>query len=234
MRVGYVFPRLSLASADQAAKIRYSQFYFHCLLCENKEIKQTKYFFPSELNANFVPFCKSWKHWIKSKILTTSSMRLYNFSSDTQNSKRWIEKWYYHHSNAWIRKVKVREVMWLVQGHASQCCGLNLHPDPLTTFLVLHGSGVWAQLCPTLCDPMNCSLPGSSVLGIFQARILEWVAISFSRRFSWPRDQNFISCTGFFTRWILYHWCLLGSPLCFILFFKCSLALYCFIILLSW
>ena len=225
MRVGYAFPRLILASADQAAKIRYSQFYFHCLLCENKEIKQTKYFFPSELNANFVPFCKSWKHWIKSKILPSTSMKLYSFSSDTQNSKRWIKKWYYHHFNAWIRKVKVREVMWLVQGHASQCCGLNLHPDPLTTFPVLHGSGVWAQLCPALCDPMNCSPPGSSVLGIFQARILEWVAISFSRRSSRPRDQNFISCTGVFTRWILYHWCHLGSPLCFILFFKCSLAL---------
>ena len=38
-----------------------------------------------------------------------------------------------------------------------------------------------AQSCPTLCDPMDCSLPGSSFLGIFQARILEWVAISFSR-----------------------------------------------------
>ena len=37
------------------------------------------------------------------------------------------------------------------------------------------------QSCPTLCDPMDCSLPGSSVHGIFQARILEWVAISFSR-----------------------------------------------------
>ena len=36
------------------------------------------------------------------------------------------------------------------------------------------------QLCPTLCDPMDCSLPGSSIHGIFQARILEWVAISFS------------------------------------------------------
>ena len=34
-----------------------------------------------------------------------------------------------------------------------------------------------AQLCPTLCDPMDCSLPGSSVHGIFQARVLEWVAI---------------------------------------------------------
>ena len=45
-----------------------------------------------------------------------------------------------------------------------------------------------AQSCPTLCDPMDCSPPGSSVHGIFQARILEWVAISFSRGFSWPRD----------------------------------------------
>ena len=38
-----------------------------------------------------------------------------------------------------------------------------------------------AQSCPTLCDPMDCSLPGSSLHGILQARVLEWVAISFSR-----------------------------------------------------
>ena len=37
-----------------------------------------------------------------------------------------------------------------------------------------------AQSCPTLCDPMDCSLPGSSIHGIFQARVLEWVAIAFS------------------------------------------------------
>ena len=37
-----------------------------------------------------------------------------------------------------------------------------------------------AQSCPTLCDPMDCSLPGFSVQGIFQARVLEWVAITFS------------------------------------------------------
>ena len=46
-----------------------------------------------------------------------------------------------------------------------------------------------AQLCLTLCEPMNCSLPGFFVSGIFQARILEWVAISFSRGSSQPRDQ---------------------------------------------
>ena len=50
-----------------------------------------------------------------------------------------------------------------------------------------------AQLCPTLCDPIDCSLPGSSVHGIFQAKILEWVAISFSRISSQPRDWNWIS-----------------------------------------
>ena len=52
------------------------------------------------------------------------------------------------------------------------------------------------------CSPMDCSLPGSSVLGIFQARILEWVATSFCRGSSWPRDRNCIFCTGM---GILYH-----------------------------
>ena len=49
------------------------------------------------------------------------------------------------------------------------------------------------QSCLTLFDPMVYSLPGSSAHGIFKARILEWVAISFSRRSSWPRDQTPVS-----------------------------------------
>ena len=49
------------------------------------------------------------------------------------------------------------------------------------------------QSCPTLCDPMDCSLPGSSIRGIFQARVLEWVAVSFPRRSSQPRDQTQVS-----------------------------------------
>ena len=44
------------------------------------------------------------------------------------------------------------------------------------------------QSCPALCDPVDCSLPGSSVHEILQARIPEWVAIPFSRGSSWPRD----------------------------------------------
>jgi len=58
-------------------------------------------------------------------------------------------------------------------------------------------------VCPTLYDPMGCSPPGSSVHGISQTRILEWVAISSSGEFSRPRDQTYISCIG---RQILYQW----------------------------
>ena len=60
-----------------------------------------------------------------------------------------------------------------------------------------------AQLCPILYDPMDCSLPGSSIHGIFQARVLEWGAIAFSRGSSQPRDQAWVSCIAdrHFTVW---------------------------------
>ena len=51
-----------------------------------------------------------------------------------------------------------------------------------------------AQSCLTLCDPIDCSLPGSSVHGIFQAIVLEWIAISFSSGSSQPRAQTRVSC----------------------------------------
>ena len=59
----------------------------------------------------------------------------------------------------------------------------------------------------TLCNPMGCSLPGSSVHWISQSRILEWVAISFSRGSSWPRDKTHISCVSCIGRQIIYHQC---------------------------
>lgn len=62
---------------------------------------------------------------------------------------------------------------------------------------------VWARSCLTPCDPMDCSLPGSSAHGIAQAGILEWVAIPFSIGSSQLRDWTRVSCIG---RWILYHW----------------------------
>jgi len=57
------------------------------------------------------------------------------------------------------------------------------------------------QSSPTLCDPIDYSPPGFSIYGILQARILEWVVISFSRKSSLPRDRTFVSCVagGFFT-----------------------------------
>ena len=60
-----------------------------------------------------------------------------------------------------------------------------------------------SQLCPAICDPMDCSLPGSSIHGILQARILEWIVISFSRGSSWPRDRIQVSVIAgrFFTIW---------------------------------
>ena len=64
--------------------------------------------------------------------------------------------------------------------------------------IFMHNSGVCscvrAQSCPTLLNPMDCSPPSSSVHGIFQARVLEWVAISLSRGSSRPRDQTRVSC----------------------------------------
>ena len=66
--------------------------------------------------------------------------------------------------------------------------------------------GLVAESCPTLWDPMDCRPPGSSVHGIPQARIVEWVAISSSRGSSSPRDRTQVSCISCTDREILYHW----------------------------
>ena len=80
--------------------------------------------------------------------------------------------------------------------------GLFASASPVCVNDVLDESEV-AQSCPTLCDPMDCSRSGSSVHGIFQARVLEWVAISFSTGSSQPRDQTWVSCIAgrHFTVW---------------------------------
>ena len=79
-----------------------------------------------------------------------------------------------------------------------------------------------SQSCPTPCNPMDCSLQGSSVHGIPQARILEWVVIPFSRRSSRPRDWTWVSCIGgrFFTIWdtreaLIMQLLFPGNILCF-------------------
>ena len=85
-------------------------------------------------------------------------------------------------------------ITWLYFFHTS-CTPFN--PSKLVFSVLV------TQLCPTLCNSMDCSLPGSSVQEIFQARILECVAISFSRGSSQPRNQTQVFCIAgrFFTLW---------------------------------
>ena len=84
------------------------------------------------------------------------------------------------------------------------------------------------QSCPTLCKPMDCSPPGSSVRGILQAKIPEWVAISPSRGSSWSKNRTHVSCIR---RWILYLWTtwkslmwrLLQFLICWVFFIMCRM-----------
>ena len=69
-----------------------------------------------------------------------------------------------------------------------------LYPQTLIDIGIINLFVLFTQSCLTLCDPMDWSPPGSSVHGILQAKILEWVAISFSRGSSRPRDQTLLCC----------------------------------------
>ena len=83
---------------------------------------------------------------------------------------------------------------------ATQCSSVDEWINKIQSVQTMEDC-VCAQSCLTLCNPMDCSLLGSSVHGIFQARILEWVAIPFSRGSSQLRSQSRVSCVagGFFT-----------------------------------
>ena len=90
------------------------------------------------------------------------------------------------------------QVPGLGAGWASHLPSWNLHTLCKVSYYCLV-----AKLCPTLCDPIDCNPPGSSVRGISQSRILEWVAIFFSRGSSPPRDRAHVS---YIRRRVLYHW----------------------------
>ena len=74
---------------------------------------------------------------------------------------------------------------------------------PSLTHLPSHGVVESLNHVQLFCNPMDCSPPGSSVHGILQTKVLEWVAIYFSRVSSWPRNGTHIFYIG---KWILYHW----------------------------
>ena len=95
------------------------------------------------------------------------------------------------------------------------CCSLwrreesdttgSLSNNNKTNYYLLVDVCAVIQSCLTLCNPMDCSPPGSSVHGISQARILEQVAVSSSRGSFWPRDWTHVSCVSCIGRQILYH-----------------------------
>ena len=83
------------------------------------------------------------------------------------------------------------------------CLAPPMKPAQVTPLLTLHCvcACVCAQSCLTLCSPMDCSPQGSSVHGVFQASILEWVATFYSR----PKDGTCISYVSCIGRWVLYY-----------------------------
>ena len=92
---------------------------------------------------------------------------------------------------------------------------ITFSPLPSVGFR-LHCGCLVFQSCPTLCDPTDCSPPGSSVHGVSQARILEWVVIFSSKETSRSRDQTRVSCIGRYSLPLSHQ----GSPLGYIVFLK--------------
>ena len=93
-------------------------------------------------------------------------------------------------------ELNMTEATWHTASSLISSVSCNMHITTTTTTISL-------QSCLTLCNPTDCSLPGFSVHGILQAKTLEWVAISFFRGSSQPRNQTWVSCIadGFFTVW---------------------------------
>ena len=94
----------------------------------------------------------------------------------------------YERQNLWTFLSLMNDIKVVGKTHT------HIYIPPHTHIYVYISESEVAQSCPTLCNPMGCSLPGFSIHGIFQARVLEWVAIPFSRGSSWPRVQTQVSC----------------------------------------
>ena len=94
-------------------------------------------------------------------------------------------------------------LLW-APGETFSCVRRRVAVEIVTISYWLISDVLLTQLCPTLCDPMDCSPPGSSVHRILQARILKWVAIPFSQGSSQPKDQTRVSCIAgrFFIVWV--------------------------------
>ena len=119
---------------------------------------------------------------------------LNNDSLSISHSSKW--KWYF---------MKKRPILLTMQKITQVLCLeiINVLWCASEFLLISQQKVLVTQPCPALCDPKNCSLPGSSVHGILQASILKWVAILFSRGSSHRRDWTWVSYTAgrFFIIW---------------------------------
>ena len=117
--------------------------------------------------------------------------------------------------SSWESSVTILELMITCRLDSLQCGSVERQSD---TSMMQHCASAVAphrgpnpsicycsisRLFQTLCNLIDCSLPGSSIHGISKARIPEWVVMSFSRGSSWPTDRT---CISSIDRWILYHW----------------------------
>ena len=135
----------------------------------------------------------------------STSLSTYHWEGEEGRGKRWAEKW-----DGWMDGCEGgRKKDWkkgrMEEGAKEEMQWKRKKPSSglwtPSLLLLLYHTRWWskvnilaAQLYLTLCDPMSCSPPGSSVHGILQARILEWLSIPFSKGSSWPRDQTQVSC----------------------------------------
>ena len=128
-------------------------------------------------------------------------------------------------SRSFAKETRGLKMRYIMAGHWKLLMTNWEHHQKNSVLTILWSSGIWsklewwkkldksvphewvkvAQSCPTLCELINCSPPGSSVHGILQARILKWVATPSSRRSSWPRDQICIFYVSWFGKQVFYH-----------------------------
>ena len=143
----------------------------------------------------------------------------------SSNGKVWICWWPYFLScglgsrETSLQGEEKKRIQSMRDGGAMTVLGPQLQFIPVPSCILTQDISMHLITCVCACSvvchiqffvtPMDCSLSGSSVHGILQARILEWVAISSSRRSSRPKDWTRVSCTG---RWILYHWAIRKAP----------------------
>ena len=168
---------------------------FKLFWCHWVESRLLSLFWPQQQLPSPWPFCSNREpeHW---NIVTLNRIFLdYSFSalkcmSDLGKSKAELETLSKYFSPSFVST-------YVFIYHLSTPVHVYPYIHVGTSFLLV------TQSCPTLCNLMDCNPPGSSVHGILQARILEWIAIPFFRGSSWPRDWTQVSCAagGFFTIW---------------------------------